>query len=221
MVCGTHTYMYHSYSTVPPSLLAEITELEEKEKDYEERLQVIMEELLLQENRQRDLQPQLSDLEQVEWDSAVDGEKKRELDVTLQLASCKAQVLETEHQLEDVRTRERELLGERRQEEEAIARERERLRAEEARAKDEEGRTREEISQLQAEFSGLQRRAADCEASLSEVTGELGSAERELGEKATELEGLEAHLKDENLRDFAAHPVPKEDPKPKDSGEGE
>ena len=210
-----------SFASLPFILHAEITALEEKEKEYEEKLHIIMEELLLQENRQRDLEPQLSELEKVEWDNVLDGEKKCELDLTLKVASYKAMILECEQKLEDVRSKESELLNELKKEEENIAQERERLKAEEARAREEEEKTSTEIAKLQAEFLDVQKRAAECEASLSRVNGELESVEEDLGEKTNELVALEASLKDENLRDFVAHPVPKEDPKPKDSGEGE
>jgi hypothetical protein len=70
----------------------EISELEEKDSEYEAKLHVIMEELLLEESRQRDLEDEVNDLERVEWTSVLHGEQQREVDLNLTIADLKAKV---------------------------------------------------------------------------------------------------------------------------------
>ncbi|XP_076471741.1 uncharacterized protein LOC143301383 [Babylonia areolata] len=184
----------------------EISNLEEKEMEYEENLHVIMEELLLQENRQRELEPQLSELEKVEWETALEEEKKREINLTLEVASCKAAILEHEQKLDDLETQESELLEEIKQEEEKLSQERDRQEREEARrareAEEEESKAKEAISELQTQISDLEQKGEECATSLSQVEGELSVAERSLKEKGQVLEGLEASLKEGNMKDF-------------------
>ena len=180
-----------------------------------------MEELLLQENRHRDLEPQLDDLEKVEWDNVLDGEKKCEVDLTLKIASLKAMVLEHEHKLDDVRSKETELLSELKEEEEKLAQEKERVKADEDKAREEESKIKEEVSQLQTQCSQVQTELDESETSLSTVDNELKSVETDLKEKQAELTDLEAEMKEENLKDFATHPAPVENPKLLDSGESE
>ncbi|XP_076450825.1 uncharacterized protein LOC143286863 [Babylonia areolata] len=204
------------------ALNAEITDLEGKEKEYEEKLHVIMEELLLYENREHDLDGQLTDLEKVEWENVLDDEKKCEVDLTHKIASVKAAVAEQDEKLAEFKAKESKLLNEIKQEEEKINQEKERLKAEEAKAREEEEKTEEEISKLQTLITEEQKKTAEHEASLSNVDMELKSVGEKLTGKQTALTEAEAKLKEENLKDFAAHPVPRQDPKgakPANSGE--
>ncbi|KAL8614236.1 hypothetical protein ACOMHN_026453 [Nucella lapillus] len=195
----------------------EISNLEETEMEYEENLHVIMEELLLQENRQCELEPQLNELDQVDWDSAAEEEQRCEIDLTLQVASCKAAILEKEENLEEIREQEGDLLTELQQEEKAISEERERLKQEEARVREEGEKTQEEISSLQTQFTELRRQSAECETFLASVESQLTAVGQDLTDKDDVLQGLEAHLKEENLREFGSQPTAQVDASAKDS----
>ena len=161
-----------------------------------------MEELLLQENRQRDLEPQISELEKVEWENVLSGEKKCEEDLKQKIASCKAMVAEQDHKINHMKNKESELLHELRVEEGNIQQERERLKRVEEEAKQEEHQTKEKILTLQAEFSDLQKKSEDSENALADVSCELKSVEKNLEEKKEELSDLESDMKMENLKEL-------------------
>ncbi|KAL8624055.1 hypothetical protein ACOMHN_019478 [Nucella lapillus] len=197
----------------------EITALEEKEKEYEEKLHVTMEDLLLHENRQKDLELQLNDLEKVEWNNVLDGEKKCDNDLTLQIAATKASILDFEEKMTEARTKEEELLGELKEEEEKLNQEKERLKAEETKVREEEEKTKEEISKLWAVFTEETKKTTDVEASLSTIETELKTVEKILTEKERELREGEAKLKDKNFKDFVTHPAPKEESQSMNTGE--
>lgn len=197
----------------------EISALEEQEKEYEEKLQMIMEELLLQENRHHDLELEVTDLEGVEWENVLDGEKKCEHDLTRQVEVCKANIAEHKQKLNEIQKRERDLHAEINQEEERLSSERSRLQAEEKRAAEEASKLKENIQKLKAESSEVEKSILEGETSLSAIDKDIQALDTDLAKKTAELEEMEKELKKENLKNFTAHPAPKENPGPKDSGE--
>ena len=63
------------------------------------------------------------------------------------------------------------------------------------------------------------KKSNQCDSELKEVNKEVNQVEDKLEKKRKELNDLEANLKDENFKDFVAHPVHKESSK--DKGESE
>ena len=168
---------------------------EEKQRETEQQIQTITEEMLHLSQQHEDLNKELAKLESGHWIQDMDVEKQRERELKAELGSLKVRLEKCENNLHQFQTKVKICNDE--LEKEKVVKEND-----EKRRKEEEIKLQSEMSELQKD---LDERLKDVEekTELSEdIEEELGLLEKQLKEKETELTALEKLIQKENLKFF-------------------